>query len=519
MKKRFFVVLLAALAVFIPVSNAQSSLNVPLVGDPTVWPVNPPGLISDIMVGKVMFNTLVRFSFEDGSTVVPDLATDWKVNDDSTVWTFYLRDDVRWHDGEKFTADDVVFTVNALRDPAIASRWGDAFVTLDDIVALDDYTVEFTFEQPFAPLLSTLAYNLSMVPKHVLEDMDLSTPTGPTAFVTNPIGTGPYKFVEQVSGSHITVEAYEDYHEGPANISDVTFKVIPDVNAQVAQLLTGELDISWTVEPTHLRRLQASGQVVLNEVTIPRWDWIPLNLDNPVFQDVRVRQAMMHALDREALVSVVLGGYGEVAHGPIPPAIAWVSQEGTRKYEYDPEKARELLAEAGWTLGSDGLLRNEAGNTLRFTLLADRGNPTRDQIYVVAQEAWKQVGMDINIESTEWNTILIRYREGDYDSRLGWWVIKPDPDIYDYFHSKGALNSINYSNPEVDRLLEAGRAISDIDERARIYHELQVLLSEEVPSVFLYYPTEVRAVNKQVTGLPDIGYRDALAYLHLAQKE
>lgn len=516
-------ILLLALAVLAlaPGAMAQSAntLRAPLIGDPTAWPVNPPGLISDIMIGKVLFNNVVRFSFDDGSTVVPDLAASWDVDADSRVWTFFLRDDVRWHDGTPFTAADVVFTVETIRNPEVASRWRNAFATLDTIEAVDDHTVRFTFREPFAPLLSTLAYNLAIVPAHLVSTMDLSQPSGPTAFVTNPIGTGPFRFVEQVSGSHFIVEANPAYHEGRPSIDRIEFKVMPDVNTQVAQLLTGELDITWTVEPIHFDRLSRAANIEIRDVNVPRWDWIPLNLSNPLFQDKRVRQAMAYALDRQTVVDVVLGGYGQVADGPIPPSIAWVPRDGVLQIGFDPERAVALLAEAGWARGGDGLLRNAAGDTFRFTLLADRGNPTRDQIYLVAQDAWRSIGMDVAIETTEWNTVLARYRTGDYDARLGWWVIKPDPDLYDYFHSQGGLNQILYSNARVDELLERGRAVADEAERGAIYQELQVLLADEQPSIFLYYPTEVRASNARVKGLAPIGFRDSLTWLHLASLE
>ena len=514
--RRTFLTLIVALVASLGFAQSGNTLRAPLIGDPTAWPINPPGLISDIMIGKTIFNNLVRFSFEDGSTVVPDLAESWDVDADSRVWTFYLRDDVVWHDGEPFTADDVVFTVETIRNPDVASRWSAAFVTLDTVEAVDDHTVRLTFAEPFAPLLSTLAYNLAIVPEHVLSTMDLSVPSGPTAFVTNPIGTGPFRFVEQISGSHFIVEANPDYFEGRPAIDRVEFKVVPDVNAQVAQLLTGELDITWTVEPIHYDRLAAAPNIVLGEVDVPRFDWIPLNNDNPLFQDARVRRAMAHALDRELMVEAVFGGFGEVATGPIPPSIAWVPRDQARMLEYDVELALELFAEAGWTRGDDGLLRNAAGETFRFTLLADRGNPTRDQVYLVAQDAWRSVGMDIQIETTEWNTVLARYREGTYDARVGWWVIKPDPDLYDYFHTDGALNQIRFSNARVDELLELGRSVADPAERAAIYAEFQALIVEEQPSILTIYPTEVRATSARVEGLPDIGFRDALTWLHRA---
>ena len=514
--RRTLLMLVVALLASLGFAQSGNTLRAPLIGDPTAWPINPPGLISDIMVGKTLFNNLVRFSFEDGSTVVPDLAERWEVDADSRVWTFFLRDDVVWHDGEPFTAADVVFSVETIRSPDVASRWSAAFVTLETVEALDEHTVRMTFEAPFAPLLSTLAYNLAIVPEHVLSGMDLSVPSGPTGFVTNPIGTGPFRFVEQVSGSHFILEANPDYFEGRPAIDRVEFKVVPDVNAQVAQLLTGELDITWTVEPIHYDRLAAASNIVLGEVDVPRFDWIPLNNDNPLFQDARVRRAMAHALDRELMVQAVFGGFGAVATGPIPPSIAWVPRDQTRMLEYDVEGALALFAEAGWTRGDDGLLRNAAGETFRFTLLADRGNPTRDQVYLVAQDAWSSLGMDIQIETTEWNTVLARYREGTYDARVGWWVIKPDPDLYDYFHTNGRLNQIRYSNAQVDDLLERGRSVADPAERAAIYAEFQALIVEEQPSIFTIYPTEVRATSTRVQGLPDIGFRDALTWLHRA---
>ena len=335
--RRTFLTLIVALVASLGFAQSDNTLRAPLIGDPTAWPINPPGLISDIMIGKTLFNNLVRFSFDDGSTVVPDLAERWEVDADSRVWTFFLRDDVVWHDGEPFTADDVVFTVETIRNPDVASRWSAAFVTLETVEALDDHTVRMTFEAPFAPLLATLAYNLAIVPEHVLSSMDLSVPSGPTDFVTNPIGTGPFRFVEQVSGSHFILEANPDYHEGRPAIDRVEFKVVPDVNAQVAQLLTGELDITWTVEPIHYDRLAAASNIVLGEVNIPRFDWIPLNNENPLFQDARVRRAMAHALPRELMVDAVFGGFGEVATGPIPPSIAWVPRDQARMLEYDVE--------------------------------------------------------------------------------------------------------------------------------------------------------------------------------------
>lgn len=494
-----------------PASDGPTgSVTIPLIGDPTPWPVVAPGLISDIMVGKTLFNTLVRFSEEDGVTPVPDLAESWSSTEDATEWTFNLRKDVKWHDGRPFTAEDVVFTFDAVMDPNVGSRWRGGWVSLDTVTAVDEHTVKFTFKTPFAPMLATLAYNLSIVPKHLLDGQDLKAPQ---EFIKNPVGTGPFTFKEHVSGSHFVVEANANYHEGAPKIQRVIFKVMPDVNAQVAAMKAGEMDIVWTVAPMHEETLK---DVNYTRVNVPQWYWIPVNLTNPLFQDKRVRQALSLGLDRHSIVEQILGGQGEVADGPIPKVLSWIPRDTFEPYPYDPDRALALLAEAGWKPGADGVLTNEKGEKFSFTFLADKGDPLREQIYLVAGGQWKKLGIDVTMQYTEWNTILQLYRDGEYDARVGWWVIKPDPDLYDYFHSKGGLNQIKYSNPKVDELLEQGQQLVNMEDRAKVYQELQEILIDDQPSIFLYYPIELRATSKRLQGLPAIAYRDAMLYLHKA---
>lgn len=470
-----------------------------------------PGLISDIMVGKTLFNTLVRFSEKDGVTPVPDLAESWTSSPDAKEWTFKLRKDVKWHDGKPLVADDVVFTFKAIQDPKIGSRWRTSIAALDKVEAVDANTVKFTFKTAFAPMLATIAYNMSIVPKHLLDGKDLKAPQ---EFIKNPVGTGPFKFKEHVNGSHFVVEANTDYHEGAPKIQRVVFKVMPDVNAQVAAFKGGEMDIVWTVAPQHMETLKSVAD--FTRVNVPQWSWIPLNLTNPLFTDKKVRQALSLGLDRKAIVDKVLGGQGEVADGPIPKVLSWVPRDTFKAFPYDPEKAKQVLAEAGWKPGPDGILTNAEGKKFSFTLLADKGDPIREQIYLVAGDQWKKLGMDIKVQYTEWNTILQLYREGKYDARVGWWVIKPDPDLFDYFHTKGGLNQIRYSNAEVDKLLEEGQRTVDMAARAKIYSKLQEILIDDQPSIFLYYPVEVRATSKRLQGMPNIAYRDAMLYLHKA---
>lgn len=467
------------------------------------------------MVNKCLFNALVKYSFDDGVTPVPDLATSWETSPDGKTWIFNLRTDVRWHDGVDFTAEDVKFTFDTILDPSIGSRWRSTWQVIESIDVVDPHTVRMNLSAPMGSMLPLLAYNTFIVPKHKLQGQDLKSPPD---FIAHPIGTGPFKFKEHVSGSYYHVQAYEDYYEGRAILDGIAFKVIPDVNVQIAQMIAGELDLTWTIEPSVMPIVQGIPNLALTTVDVPQYFFIALNNENPLFADKRVRQALAHGLDRDLMIKEALAGSVTRADSVVHPVMQWCYTDDVHKYEYDPDRARALLTDAGWTPGADGILA-KGGQKFSFTITQDRGNPTREQLVIVAQQYWKALGMDVRLEFTEWNALMLEYREGRYDAHLNWWITAPDPDFQSYFGSTGTSNRPRYKNPELDKILEAGRSATTPETRAPYYHEMQKILAEELPCIWLFYHKEIRAHNTRIQGLPNIGYRDALMYMHRVTKD
>lgn len=466
---------------------------------------------------KTFYNSLARIS---GETMEPepDLAESWEPSEGGKVWTFYLREDVVWHDGQPFTADDVLFTYETITGPD-SPRREVRLDTIDTIEVLDDYTVRFTFTNAVAPAPLNLSFNVPIMPRHRLEDVDIRTDT---SFNQAPIGTGPYRFAEQERGSHVILEAFEDYFKGRPNIDRLVFRVVPDINSQIAQLRSGQIDVA-VVEPTHLNALQGDSRITIHAAEGTTYFYLAFNTRKPPFDDVLVRRALSLAVDRSAIVDAVLSGYATPAVGPVPPALERYFHPDLEPVPFDPEQAERLLDEAGWERSADGTRRKD-GEALRVTILTDRGNPTRERIAALAQQYWNSIGVDTQLEALEWSTFADKYQQQwdesgvrPWDVALVWIGLAPDPDGTREFHSQpGAIQGARwgYRNAEVDRLLEAGLAETDLDARAAIYHDFQEVINEDAPLAFLYYPQELTAVRTGVQGIPPLGgLRVSLAHI------
>ena len=508
------IALVASLAIPSAVLAAKKTLRFPLRGNPAPWPVSQPSLVNSIMVFKVLFNSMVKFSAKDGTTIVPDLAVSWEHSPDVKVWTFRLRKGVKWHDGRPFTAEDVKFNYDVHRNKKFRSRMNRQVKNLTKVEILDSHTVRFTFSEPIAALLPTMAYNVPVFPKHLLAGKDLKYP-GKTAqaFLENPIGTGPYKFKEFKRGSYFLVEANSDYWDGKPKIGEVYFKVLPDLNAQVAQLKANELDVVWEVEPSLIDAVKGIPNARIHKKEAPYYNWFLMNQKNSLFTDRRVRQAIAMAFDKDTIANKILKGMVMPAVGPVQPAIKWAYPKNVKGLPYDPSKAKRLLAEAGWKPGSDGILRNAKGEKFAFEISGDKGNPTRELMFQVCQQYLRKLGMDVSVKLYEFNNLMRIYRGGTFATRFAYWITKPDPDVTDYFGTGGALNFIKYSNPAVDKLLKEGNSTSDKTKRAAVYKKVQKMLADDVPGVYMYYKTEHIAVNKRIKNYPEIGVRDWLLYV------
>lgn len=481
-----------------------------LTTTPSLNPITQAQLLPDTLTFKVMYNSLVKYKLsDDGQTIeiVPDLAEAWEASADASAYTFHVRDDVTWHDGERFTVDDVKFTIDSILDPANNAQQRRYIATIDSVEIVDDRTVTLTLVSPFAFLPVMLGFNVPMVPKHLLDGQNLQEPA---EFLSNPVGTGPFKFKEAAQGSHVSTVANPDYFEGAPHLDGIDFVVIPDTNAQVARFLAGDLDFI-AIEPDQLDAVEGQPDVTVRFAPQVRYFYLTFNHERPLFQDVRVRQALNYAIDKEALVERVLNGGGQVATGPISPLLGAVFNPDVRTYPYDMEEAARLLEEAGWTKGSDGVLVNAQGERFAFQIDAPSNYPLMIQVATYAQAQYKQLGGEVELRVSQWPVFNEYFFNTDYDMMIYWYVTPPSPDIYSQYATE-AQNYFNYSNPQVDQLIEGARTEPDEATRNELYHQLQEALAEDLPVIFLYYPQEVQ-IMRRTHDLPLIGYRDALTWM------
>lgn len=480
-----------------------------LQANPTAYPITAPGALVDLLVNKTMYNSLVQYKLTDGQVeVVPDLAVSWESNDELTEYTFKLRNDVLWHDGEPFTAEDVKFTFDSVLDPEVNAQFSGPVSAIDSVEVVDDETVVFTLQMPFAPFPVMLGYNQAIVPKHLLESQDLNQPA---EFLAAPVGTGPFKFMELSQGSHLRLEANEDYFDGRPNLDGIIFQVITDGNARVAQVKSGDVDFT-VIDASQVETVANDENLNVVEATQVNYYFLGFNHDVERLQDARVRRACTMALDRQAIVDRMLQGFGQVASGPTHPSLGDFYNDGLEQIPYDPDQAKQLMSEAGWNPGDDGVLVNEAGERFTILLNGPRGYPTLEQLLTYTQQALTEIGVEVTLELDEWSVHLDKYHAGQYDLLNNWWNTPPDPDLYDHYHSESSSNWWNYSNPDVDELIMQGRQEADHETRVGIYHELQSILAAEAPVIYLYFQTEVQVRSLRTQGLPEMGYRDALSW-------
>jgi peptide/nickel transport system substrate-binding protein len=483
------------------------TIRIALINDPILNPAIAPD-IGSVMVNKVLFPGLVRP--DEQLRPSPDLASSWTASADGRTWTFQLRAGVRWHDGVPFTAEDVKFTFEQVLDLASGSRLRSDFALVDAVDVVDSLTVRFRLKAPFAPLLTLLGYNAGILPKHVLHGTRLADAT--TFNRATPVGTGPFRVERVVPGASITLVRYEGYHGAPAAAERMVFKVVPDVNVQVAQLRAGELDFI-TIEPANLGSVRDAPGVQLHQVPVVQHWYVGFNNTSPLFARPLVRRALVYAVNREAIVSGVLKGYADMPRGTIPVALRDYFDSTLAVVPYAPDSARALLALAGWRAGADGRLRDASGRPFAFELLVDKGNPTREQSALAVQQDLERVGITVTLRTMEF-AALVRDRvlPGNYEANLIWWTTPPDPDQYAFYATGQDNNHVRWSNPRADSLLALGRATTDSAQRREIYRAFQALERDDPPVLVLFYPREIQAVSARLHGVPALGIRDALRH-------
>jgi peptide/nickel transport system substrate-binding protein len=490
-----------------PVKTEKSSqLNYAIWSSPKG--VFNPILLNDIYdrkVSELIFSPLLTLNADN--EIIPALATSYTVSDDNLSITFYLREDVVWHDGTSFTAEDVAFTFTSIADPGYT---GPRFAEIEKLVGakdyrdgkaeqvagievLDEHTIRFDYEEVYAPALANFAIR-GILPKHIWQSIPVAEWEQQTALLTQPIGTGAYKLVKFIPDQYVELERNEDYFLGTPKIEKVILKVSNQDTAQ-AEILNGTLDVAVlsSFKQQDFDTYLAVGKEIL-EYPGASYQFMTMNLNDPLFKDQRVRQAITYAIDRSALVSQLLEGHGSLINAPLIVSSWAYPKEGLNTYTYDPEKAKALLKEAGWD------------SSVTVDLLVPIGNKVREQSAPVIQHYLKEVGIQVNLLTMDFASVKAKvYEESDYQLALMGFSLELDPaDAKSYWGSeladKPGFNFSNLKSQESDDLLDKASSTLDQTVRQGYYSEWAKLINETAPFVFLYSPNETRVYDPAIVG-------------------
>lgn len=487
------------------------SWSLALLADGVAYPITLPNALPSLLVCKTMFNDLTKFELQ-GNTIVtaPDLADSWQANPDLTEYTFKLHPGVKWHDGKPLTADDVKFTIDAMLNPKVNGAEAGNISSIKETQVVDPLTVKFILKYPYSDLPTMLGYLQFVCPKHLLEGQDLNNPT---EFLKHPVGTGPFMFKSMQTGSFLETVANPNYFKGAPYLNSVIDKVIPNPETQVSNLRAGELDFC-VLGPQDVASLKSASNVMVRAVPQIRYEYVGFNHKSPLFQDVRVRQALDYAIDKEAIIKNVLLGYATVATGPINPALGKYYNPNVQTYSYSMDKATSLLKEAGWTKGSDGILTNSSGKKFHVRLISPNNVPAYKQIVVYLQQQYQKLGLSVDVQVDEWTVNATKTKNFQYELMMYYWQDPPSPDMYDHYYSTSTSNSWAYSNKQVDDLIIKARSEPDTQKRVQDYHQLQEIVAKDLPVIYLYNLKELQGINARTQGFPKMGYRNSLLYMN-----
>jgi peptide/nickel transport system substrate-binding protein len=433
--------------------------------------------------------------------VSPSLAMEWEVSEDGTEYVFHLRRDVTWHDGAPFTAADVAFAVQAMQDPnyggpaSLRELWRSVTVEVPD-----DYTVRFILEEP---LPSFMYYTtIGLLPAHLLGNVAASDLPEDSFSTQHPVGTGMFK-VDSVSPDRVVLLANPDYWGPKPNLDRLEFWFYGDWNGLLTDYERGEVQGFHPTSALQLSDLARIPHLQLYSAQSAGYGIVYLNLKQdsvPYLQEKDVRQAMLYALDRQALIDQALGGQGLVADSPILPT-NWAYDPGVRRYRYDPERAIGLLDAGGWMDSNGDRIRDKDGVTMTLTLLVG-DEPTMVQMADKIAEQWQAIGIGAIVRSVGGVELPTYVRERSFDAVLVDVGLPADPDPYPLWHSTQAAepgqNYAGFFDEEADLIMEEGRATTDLEQRAELYRTFQQIFTEEVPSLLIYYPIYTYAVDAQV---------------------
>lgn len=461
-------------------AQAESVLKFGMIEDIISFDPIIPSDNASIWTQLLIFDQLVRTGVK-ADKVEPGLASSWSVSENGLEYTFHLRD-AKFSNGQSVTADDVVFSLQ--RAAGEASRWASFFKPIQKVEAIDPQTVKIFLKEPFTPILSTLGlFSASIVPRNVVEKDEKS-------FANQPIGSGPFMLENWRKGEKIILTKNPNYWQpGKPYVDKVEFYIEPEDNTRMLKIQNGELDIAANVPFNMIQSLKKIKDIDVVIADVLRSDFILLNTTKKPYDDIRVRQALNYAVDKQQIIDTILFGMGKVAKSTLP--IMKYYNHDIQTYDYNLEKAKALLKEAGYDKG------------FTATLLVVSGQPVANQTAVVVQDAYRKLGIDVKISLLEGGTHWETTKSGKYDMALSYCTsdtIDPDQIVGFTMLTPGRANSYHtqFKDERINELFVKGRALPDGPNREAIYKEIQKLHYNDAPFVFLFHTPAVYAIRSNV---------------------
>ncbi len=423
---------------------------------------------------------------------------------------FHLRPGVKFHDGHLFDAYDVKFTYESIMNPKNLSPRIADYEPVKTVTVIDQLTIKIVYKRLYSPAIGT--WGMGILPEHLLNEQVLKKEAlrlgkdsdtfsmRQSTFNRKPIGCGPFKFREWKSDQYIVLDRFDDYWEGPPNYKGYIFRVIPDLLTQEMEFYAGTID-SYSVQPHQVKRLEKDPRFQSFSGIAFGYTYIGYNIRRKPFDDPRIRKALGMAIDIDKILNYVLYGQGERITGPFVKQTDYYNHN-IEPIPYDPKGALELLEAAGWKRNKAGWLEKD-GERLKFTLITNSGNDLRKAMLSIAQDAWKQIGIDVRTDLLEWSVFIQeRVNKADFDALILGWQMGIDPDLYQIWHSSQTnpyqLNFIGFKNHEADDLIIKIRQEYDHDRQAEYCHRLHEIIAEEQPYTFLYVSKWTAVLDKRI---------------------
>ncbi len=441
---------------------------------------------------------------------VPVLAESWERRDSVTL-VFHLDARARWHDGVPVTAADVLFAFERARDPAISAQLATVLSTIQEVTAEDDLTVVFRFDRPFPEQFYTAVYHVQPLPAHLLAQLDPDSIAG-SPYMQAPVGNGPYRFGRLVPGQQLTLTANDDFFLGRPGIERVIFLLASDADARLNLLLSGEADILQSAAAADVPRIEAEPSLRVTAIAgnlvgyllFNQRDPDDLDQPHPVLADRRVRTAIIHALDRDAMVRAIFDEYADVPHGPVAQ-LHWIRDTTERGIPYDPRKAKALLRQAGWQETADGWQRN--GEPLTLSLNYPTTSRARSQFAQLIQEQLRQVGISLELVGLDGAIWFERRGQRNFDIDFSSAVMDPSPSGMQQSWTCAGIGGSNvgyYCNPEVDSLI--ARAIYQTGDGMATWRAALETIEYDAPAAFIYSPRVIFGIDRRFGNVELVPY-------------